>query len=58
MNFSGLRNQDHTDEKVASTHILPATLVTLGSDQNLKVKYASIYAFGALYITTLGTENC
>jgi len=52
MNFSGFRNQDHTDEKVASTHILPATL------DNLKVKYASIYAFGALYITTLGTENC
>ncbi|XP_021312173.1 lisH domain and HEAT repeat-containing protein KIAA1468 homolog isoform X4 [Sorghum bicolor] len=37
----------YTDVKVASTHILPA-LVTLGSDQNLKVKYASIDAFGAV----------
>ncbi|KAM1514022.1 hypothetical protein ACFX11_025852 [Malus domestica] len=35
------------DAKVASTHILPA-LVTLGSDQNLSVKYASIDAFGAV----------
>ncbi|KAL6884533.1 hypothetical protein ACP4OV_010469 [Aristida adscensionis] len=33
--------------KVASTHILPA-LITLGSDQNLTVKYASIDAFGAV----------
>lgn len=33
--------------KVASTHVLPA-LVTLGSDQNLSVKYASIEAFGAV----------
>ncbi|KAF0917240.1 hypothetical protein E2562_017130 [Oryza meyeriana var. granulata] len=33
--------------KVASTHVLPA-LVTLGSDQNLTVKYASIEAFGAV----------
>ena len=32
---------------MASTHILPA-LVTLGSDQNLSVKYASIVAFGAV----------
>ncbi|XP_066311923.1 uncharacterized protein [Miscanthus floridulus] len=37
----------YTDVKVASTHILPP-LVTLGSDQNLKVKYASIDAFGAV----------
>lgn len=35
------------DAKVASTHVLPA-LVTLGSDQNLNVKYASIDAFGAV----------
>lgn len=33
--------------KVASSHVLPA-LVTLGSDQNLNVKYASIEAFGAV----------
>ncbi|XP_022759283.1 lisH domain and HEAT repeat-containing protein KIAA1468-like [Durio zibethinus] len=33
--------------KVASTHVLPA-LITLGSDQNLNVKYASIDAFGAV----------
>ncbi|EEC70756.1 hypothetical protein OsI_02169 [Oryza sativa Indica Group] len=33
--------------KVASTHVLPA-LITLGSDQNLTVKYASIEAFGAV----------
>lgn len=33
--------------KVASTHVLPA-LITLGSDQNLTVKYASIDAFGAV----------
>lgn len=37
----------YIDVKVASTHILPA-LITLGSDQNLKVKYASIDAFGAV----------
>ncbi|XP_058089002.1 uncharacterized protein LOC131235710 [Magnolia sinica] len=37
----------YIDEKVASTHVLPA-LVTLGSDQNLNVKYASIDAFGAV----------
>lgn len=37
----------YADEKVASTHVLPA-LVTLGSDQNLNVKYASIDAFGAV----------
>ncbi|KAM5558021.1 RAB11-binding protein RELCH [Rosa sericea] len=37
----------YIDAKVASTHILPA-LVTLGSDQNLSVKYASIVAFGAV----------
>ncbi|KAF2295336.1 hypothetical protein GH714_032600 [Hevea brasiliensis] len=37
----------HIDAKVVSTHVLPA-LVTLGSDQNLKVKYASIDAFGAV----------
>ncbi|XP_062107429.1 uncharacterized protein LOC133818530 isoform X2 [Humulus lupulus] len=35
----------YVDAKVASTHILPA-LVTLGSDPNLNVKYASIDAFG------------
>lgn len=37
----------YIDAKVASAHILPA-LVTLGSDQNLNVKYASIDAFGAV----------
>ncbi|XP_020218710.1 RAB11-binding protein RELCH [Cajanus cajan] len=37
----------YIDAKVASTHVLPA-LVTLGSDQNLNVKYASIDAFGAV----------
>ncbi|KAL0555865.1 hypothetical protein IC582_004366 [Cucumis melo] len=37
----------YTDSKVASTHILPA-LITLGSDPNLNVKYASIDAFGAV----------
>ncbi|KAG9450463.1 hypothetical protein H6P81_010428 [Aristolochia fimbriata] len=37
----------YIDEKVASTHVLPA-LVTLGSDQNLNVKYASIEVFGAV----------
>ncbi|KAL2499450.1 HEAT repeat-containing protein [Abeliophyllum distichum] len=37
----------YIDTKVASTHVLPA-LVTLGSDQNLNVKYASIDAFGAV----------
>uniref|UniRef100_A0A1D1XGA7 LisH domain and HEAT repeat-containing protein KIAA1468 n=1 Tax=Anthurium amnicola TaxID=1678845 RepID=A0A1D1XGA7_9ARAE len=37
----------YIDVKVASAHILPA-LVTLGSDQNLNVKYSSIDAFGAV----------
>lgn len=37
----------YIDAKVTSTHVLPA-LVTLGSDQNLNVKYASIEAFGAV----------
>jgi hypothetical protein len=37
----------YVDVKVASTHILPA-LITLGSDQTLTVKYASIDAFGAV----------
>lgn len=37
----------HIDAKVASTHALPA-LVTLGSDQDLNVKCASIDAFGAV----------
>ncbi|KAK6927916.1 hypothetical protein RJ641_006507 [Dillenia turbinata] len=37
----------YIDAKGASTHVLPA-LVTLGSDQNLTVKYASIEAFGAV----------
>jgi len=37
----------YIDAKVASTHVLPA-LVTLGSDQNLNVKYASIDVFGAV----------
>ncbi|XP_074308326.1 uncharacterized protein LOC141643185 [Silene latifolia] len=37
----------YIDAKVASTHMLPA-LVTLGSDQNLNVKYASIDAFGSV----------
>lgn len=35
------------DAKVASSHVLPA-LITLGSDQNLNVKYASIDAHGAV----------
>lgn len=37
----------YIDAKVASSNVLPA-LVTLGSDQNLNVKYASIDAFGAV----------
>ncbi|KAK3036549.1 hypothetical protein RJ639_030990 [Escallonia herrerae] len=37
----------YIDAKIASTHVLPA-LVTLGSDQNLSVKYASIEAFGSV----------
>ncbi|KAL3813274.1 hypothetical protein ACJIZ3_014542 [Penstemon smallii] len=37
----------YVDAKLASAHVLPA-LVTLGSDQNLNVKYASIDAFGAV----------
>ncbi|CAI8594576.1 unnamed protein product [Vicia faba] len=37
----------HIDAKVVSTHALPA-LVTLGSEQNLDVKCASIDAFGAV----------
>ncbi|KAJ4822392.1 hypothetical protein Tsubulata_008929 [Turnera subulata] len=37
----------YIDAKVASTHVLPA-LVTLGSDPNLDVKYASIDAFGSV----------
>ncbi|KAL3630359.1 hypothetical protein CASFOL_023343 [Castilleja foliolosa] len=37
----------YIDVKLASSHVLPA-LVTLGSDQNLNVKYASIDAFGAV----------
>ncbi|XP_047336522.1 RAB11-binding protein RELCH homolog [Impatiens glandulifera] len=37
----------YVDSKVASTHVLPA-LVTLGSDPNLNVKFASIDAFGAV----------
>ncbi|GAB4827922.1 hypothetical protein Ancab_034806 [Ancistrocladus abbreviatus] len=37
----------YIDARVASTHLLPA-LVTLGSDQNLNVKYASIDAFGSV----------
>lgn len=37
----------YIDAKVASTHVLPA-LVTLGSDQNLSVKYASVDAFGSV----------
>ncbi|XP_019154872.1 PREDICTED: lisH domain and HEAT repeat-containing protein KIAA1468 homolog isoform X2 [Ipomoea nil] len=37
----------YVDVKVASSHVLPA-LVTLGSDQNLHVKFASIDAFGAV----------
>jgi hypothetical protein len=37
----------YIDVKVVSTHILPP-LITLGSDQNLSVKYASIDAFGAV----------
>ncbi|EPS69268.1 hypothetical protein M569_05497, partial [Genlisea aurea] len=37
----------YTDEKAATAHVLPA-LVTLGSDPNLDVKYASIDAFGSV----------
>ncbi|PKU83044.1 hypothetical protein MA16_Dca007715 [Dendrobium catenatum] len=37
----------YTDVKLASTHVLPA-LVTLGSDQNLNVRYTSIDAFGVV----------
>ncbi|PKA61462.1 hypothetical protein AXF42_Ash014379 [Apostasia shenzhenica] len=37
----------YVNEKLASTHVLPA-LVTLGSDQNLNVRYASIDAFGVV----------
>ncbi|KAL9324628.1 hypothetical protein ACSQ67_009485 [Phaseolus vulgaris] len=37
----------YIDAKLASTHALPA-LVTLGSDQNLDVKCASIDAFGGV----------
>ncbi|XP_017405551.1 uncharacterized protein LOC108319049 [Vigna angularis] len=37
----------YIDAKIASTHALPA-LVTLGSDQNLDVKCASIEAFGVV----------
>ncbi|QCD95161.1 protein phosphatase 2 [Vigna unguiculata] len=37
----------YIDAKLASTHALPA-LVTLGSDQNLDVKCASIDAFGVV----------
>lgn len=37
----------YIDAKVASAHALPA-LVTLGSDQNLTVKHASIDTFGAV----------
>lgn len=37
----------YINAKVASMQVLPA-LVTLGSDQNLNVKYASIDAFGAV----------
>lgn len=37
----------YIDAKLVSTHLLPA-LVTLGSDQNLSVKYSSIDAFGSV----------
>ncbi|KAL0431339.1 UNVERIFIED_CONTAM: RAB11-binding protein RELCH [Sesamum radiatum] len=37
----------YIDAKVASIHVVPA-LVTLGSEQYLNVKYASIDAFGAV----------
>lgn len=37
----------YIDAKVTSTQVLPV-LVTLGSDQNLNVKYASIDAFGVV----------
>ncbi|KAL8161817.1 hypothetical protein V2J09_013306 [Rumex salicifolius] len=37
----------YIDVKMASTQVLPA-LVTLGSDPNLNVKYASIDAFGSV----------
>ena len=44
---SYIQQVPYIDAKVASTHVLPA-LITLGSDQNLNVKYASIDAFGAV----------
>ncbi|RDX84637.1 LisH domain and HEAT repeat-containing protein, partial [Mucuna pruriens] len=47
INAAKLLKVPYIDAKVASTHVLPA-LVTLGSDQNLNVKYASIDAFGAV----------
>ncbi|KAG2273812.1 hypothetical protein Bca52824_056367 [Brassica carinata] len=37
----------YIDAKLASGNVLPA-LITLGSDQNLNVKYASIDAFGSV----------
>ena len=37
----------YIDAKVASSNVLPA-LITLGSDQNLNVKYGSIDAFGSV----------
>lgn len=37
----------YIDAKLTSTHALPA-LITLGSDQNLNVKCASIDAFGVV----------
>lgn len=37
----------YIDAKVASSHVLPA-LVTLGSEPNLHVLYASIDAFGTV----------
>ncbi|CAN1122658.1 RAB11-binding protein RELCH homolog [Linum perenne] len=37
----------YVDTKIASSHVVPA-LVTLGSDQNLNVKYVSIESFGAV----------
>ncbi|KAG2311214.1 hypothetical protein Bca52824_022771 [Brassica carinata] len=37
----------YIDAKVASANVLPA-LITLGSDQNLNVKFASIDAFGSV----------
>lgn len=42
-----MKQVPYIDVKMVSTQVLPA-LVTLGSDPNLNVKYASIDAFGSV----------